>query len=71
MPPSNAETVLKGLPNGTHPIIERAGHDDDLLISSPRISECIISFFQGESIPHERIELPPIEFSFPPELEDR
>ncbi len=64
-PPSNAQAVLEGLPNGQHVIIARAGHDDDLLISSPKIAQCIISFFKGEAIPFQRIDLPPIDFSVP------
>ncbi len=67
-PPSNAETVLKGFPNGHHLIIERAGHDNDLWVSSPKIAECINAFFNGKPIPHERIELAPIEFIVPPAL---
>lgn len=70
-PPSNAEAVLKGFPNGQHIIISRAGHDDDLWISSPKIAECIIAFFKGQPLPYQRIELPPIEFMVPPELIDK
>ncbi len=69
-PPSNAEAVLEGFPNGHHVIISRAGHDDDLWISSPKIAECIIAFFQGRPVPYQRIELPPIEFMVPPEFID-
>ncbi len=69
-PPSNAEAVLKGFPNGHHVIISRAGHDDDLWISSPKIAECIIAFFQGRPIPYHRIELRPIDFTVPPGLID-
>lgn len=64
-PPSNAHAVLEGFPNGHHVIIGRAGHDDDLWISSPKIAQCIIAFFKGEAIPFQRIDLPPIEFSVP------
>ena len=67
-PPANAEAVLEGFANGQHLIISRAGHDDDLWISSPKIAECIIAFFQGRPIPQKRIELPPIEFMVPPGL---
>ena len=48
-----------------HVVIERAGHDNDLWVSSPEIAECIMAFFRREAIPHERIELPPIEFTVP------
>ncbi len=65
-PPSNAQAVLEGFPNGHHVIIERAGHDDDLWISSPKIAECIIAFFKGEAIPFQHIDLPPIDFLVPP-----
>lgn len=64
-PPSNAEAILEHLPNGHHVIITRAGHDNDLWVSSPKIAECIVAFFRGEAIPHDRIELPPIEFMVP------
>ncbi len=69
-PPANAEAVLRGFPNGHHVIISRAGHDDDLWISSPKIAECIIAFFRGRPVPYQRIELPPIEFGVPPWLID-
>ena len=65
-PPSNAKAVLEGFPNGHHVIISRAGHDNDLWVSSPKIAECIIAFFQGRPVPYQRIELPPIEFMVPP-----
>jgi pimeloyl-ACP methyl ester carboxylesterase len=68
-PPSNAEAVLEGFPNGHHVVIERAGHDNDLWVSSPKIAECILALFRGEPIPYERIELPPIEFTVPPGLD--
>ncbi len=69
-PPSNAEAVLEGFPNGHHVIISRAGHDDDLWVSSPKIAECIIALFKGQPVPYQRIELPPIEFMVPPGLID-
>lgn len=64
-PPSRAEAVLAGFPNGRHLILERAAHDHDLLVSSPKIAECIVAFFRGEELPYERITLPPIEFALP------
>lgn len=69
-PPANAEAVLEGFPNGHHVIISRAGHDDDLWVSSPKIAECIIAFFKGQPVPYQRIELPPIAFMVPPALID-
>ncbi len=65
-PPANAEKVLEGFPNGQHVIIGRAAHDDDLWVSSPKIAECIIAFFQGREVPYQRIDLPPLEFMIPP-----
>lgn len=64
-PPSNAEEALRGFPNGRHVLITRAGHDNDLWVSSPQIAETILAFFRGEPLAAERIELPPIEFDAP------
>ncbi len=64
-PPANAERILEHLPNGQHVVITRAGHDNDLWVSSPKIAECMLAFFRGQALPHERIELPPLEFMVP------
>ncbi|MEM8932133.1 MAG: alpha/beta fold hydrolase, partial [Acidobacteriota bacterium] len=59
-PPSNADEVLATLPNGAHLIIERAGHGDDLLVSTPEIARRARAFFTGASADDGRVEaLPP------------
>ncbi|MDX1622819.1 MAG: alpha/beta hydrolase [Gemmatimonadota bacterium] len=63
-PPSNAEEMLEGFPNGVHLVIEGAGHDDDLLLSSPEIEAAMLGFLRGEA-PPGRIVLPPLEFDTP------
>ena len=64
-PMGNAEDVLRGLANGTHLIVERAGHDDDLLISSPVLEESIVAFLRGAAPPVRRIDLGPVPFAKP------
>jgi pimeloyl-ACP methyl ester carboxylesterase len=56
-PLSNAEEVARGFPNGRHPLIDGAAHDDDLLISSPRIGDLIVRFLSGEEIGTQRLHL--------------
>ena len=63
-PPANAEEVLEGFPNGRHLVIEGAGHDDDLFLSSPGIREAMLGFLRGEA-PPARVVLPPLEFVTP------
>jgi pimeloyl-ACP methyl ester carboxylesterase len=50
-PPSRAEAVRKGFPHSTHLIIEGAGHDDDLFLSSPEIKNTIFGFMRGVKMP--------------------
>lgn len=61
-PPSNAKEILASLSNGQHLIIERAGHSDPLFLSSPKIVESIVRFFEGKPITSNRIDLPAISF---------
>lgn len=61
-PPSNAEEVARGFPNAHHLLIEGGAHDDDLLISSPRIGEIIQRFLAGEDIGTERVRLQRLRF---------
>lgn len=61
-PVSNAEKVRKGFSNSQHLIIERAGHSDDLLISSPKIAETMVAFLKGEKISDLKITLPPLRW---------
>lgn len=66
-PPENAEETLKYLPNGSHLIIDGAGHSDPLFLSSPRILEVMMQFLQGEPVENETIVLPPVRFDLPGE----
>ena len=64
-PVSNAVEVLATLSNGSHLIIEGAGHSDPLFLSSPRILQTMHKFYAGEKIGDSRIELEPIKFVLP------
>jgi pimeloyl-ACP methyl ester carboxylesterase len=57
-PPRNAEEVRGGFPNAGHVTLLGAGHSDDLLLSSPRLVELVLGFFQGGSPLDETIEVP-------------
>jgi len=46
-PASNADEVRGGFRNSGHLVLEGAGHSDDLLLSSRRIPEIILSFLRG------------------------
>ena len=46
-PISNADEVRGGFRNSGHLVLEGAGHSDDLLLSSRRIPEIILSFLRG------------------------
>lgn len=61
-PVSNAEETRQGFSNSQHLIIERAGHSDDLWISSPKIVESMLAFLKGEKITNLRITLPPLKW---------
>jgi pimeloyl-ACP methyl ester carboxylesterase len=45
-PPSNAEEVRKGFPHARHMVIPNAGHDDDLLLSSPSLGREYVAFLR-------------------------
>jgi pimeloyl-ACP methyl ester carboxylesterase len=64
-PPANAEEVARGFPNGRHLLIEGGAHDDDLLISSPRIGDVMLRFLVGEDVDSQRIALAPLRFGLP------
>lgn len=64
-PPGNAEEVRVGFSQSEHLIIEGAGHDDDLFVSSPSILEAIQAFLRDEPLPTKRITLPAITFRLP------
>lgn len=61
-PVKNAEDASKGFSNGRHLIIERAGHNDDLLISSPQITKTMLRFLRGEKMSDSKITLPPVNW---------
>lgn len=61
-PISNAEETRKGFSNSHHLIIERAGHSDDLWISSPKIAETMVKFLKGDKIDSLKISLPPLKW---------
>jgi pimeloyl-ACP methyl ester carboxylesterase len=60
-PFSNALEVAVGLPNGQHLVIQGAEHSDDLLISSPLISQGMMEFLRGHPLTHPVVAVP---FSF-------
>jgi len=62
-PVSNARETGKGFSNGRHLIIERAGHSDDLLVSSTEIAEAMAAFLQTGRTPITKIVLPPLKWS--------
>jgi pimeloyl-ACP methyl ester carboxylesterase len=61
-PPANAEEVARGFPHGRHLVIEGGAHDDDLLISSPRIGDLMLRFLSGEGIDAQRVRLARLRF---------
>ena len=61
-PVSNAEETRKGFSKSEHLVIERAGHSDDLFVSSPEIAKRMVGFFKGEKIDSTKINLPPLKW---------
>lgn len=61
-PVENAKEVMEGFLNASHLVIEGAAHDDDLLLSSPRIAEMVVAFLRSEPLALDRIVLAPISF---------
>ncbi len=61
-PVSNAEETRRGFSNSQHLIIERAGHSDDLFVSSPQIAERMLKFLKGDKIDSTKITLPPLKW---------
>jgi len=63
-PPSNAEEVLKGFPNGRHLLIEGTGHDEELFSSTDEMRRRVVAFVAGESISTEpiRAQRPQLEW---------
>lgn len=61
-PPANAEDVRRGFRSSAHLVLEGAGHDNDLFLSSPLIVERIRSFLRGESAHDEIIPVNVLDF---------
>lgn len=61
-PARNSVEVARGLPNSVQLVIDGAGHGDDLLLSSPSISEAIVEFLKRGKPETDRIALGPFRF---------
>lgn len=64
-PPSNADEVRMGLPNSAHLVIDNAGHDNDLFLSSPKILDTMRAFLRDEKSVDRRISAGPVGFPRP------
>jgi len=64
-PPSNAESVRRGLPNSVHLVLDGAGHSDPLFLSSPQILETMLAFMRGADLSDRRVEVPVPSFLAP------
>ena len=64
-PPSNAEEVLQGFPNGRHLIIQNAGHQEDLFSKSAEMRRRVVAFVDGRSISTEPITLARPQLTWP------
>jgi pimeloyl-ACP methyl ester carboxylesterase len=62
--PSNAEEVMQGFASSQHLVIERAGHDNELFVSSPQILEVMKEFMGGRKLSTTRIVLPPLKWEY-------
>lgn len=57
-PVENADDVRAGFPNSGHLVLEGAAHSDDLLLSTPRISQVVLAFLEGGPPVDERVAVP-------------
>lgn len=64
-PPENVSAIASGFPRGRHLVVDGALHDDDLLLSSPRIGDEILRFLLGADSGPSRIRLNPLRFEVP------
>ena len=62
-PVANAVEVLKGFPNGTHLVLENAGHSNDLFLSSPKILGIMAAFFKGSEMASQTLTVAPPDFA--------
>lgn len=56
-PPSNADEVREGFSRHAHLVIEGAGHSDPLFLSTPAILDRMRTFFGGEMVAHETLQM--------------
>ncbi len=56
-PPANAEVVRKGFRSSAHLVIDGAGHDNDLFLSTPVILDRIDAFFSGSPMADETVKV--------------
>lgn len=61
-PMSNAEEVWKGFSNGSHVLIDGAGHGNDLFVSSPEIEKVMVKYMKIGAIVTGRVQLAPPKF---------
>jgi pimeloyl-ACP methyl ester carboxylesterase len=64
-PPVNALEAARRFTNASHFLIEGGGHDDDLLIATPRIGEAIARFLRDGGVPVKGVTLAPYRFKLP------
>ena len=61
-PMSNAEEVRKGFSNGSHVLIDGAGHGNDLFVSAPEIEKLMMEYMKIGAIVTGRVQLAPLKF---------
>jgi pimeloyl-ACP methyl ester carboxylesterase len=62
-PPINAEAVRRGFRTSAHLVLDGAGHDNDLFLSSPLILERIGAFLRGERARDETVSVDILRFN--------
>lgn len=61
-PPGNAEEVRRGFSKSNRLLLQGAGHDNDLFLSSPVILERIGTFLRGEAVKDETVKVDILHF---------
>ncbi len=59
-PPHQAEEVRWGFSNGTHLIVENAGHEQ--ILPQPAIAKAILDFLRGKDVRNVKVVLPMMKF---------
>ncbi len=59
-PPHQAEEVRWGFSNGTHLIVENAGHEQ--ILPQPAIAKAILDFLRGRDVRNVKVVLPMMKF---------